>query len=88
MCFKDSIGFHKHGMWYTEIKLQNSHEAIDSTKDLDLYIFEYCIGIPEFHSNHEQAIYTFFSKNWTCRQQRGTFMLPKISQKFMDYYKT
>ena len=84
--FNDNIGYHKNGLWYTKITLQDSLTEIDSTKDLDLYEFDYCIGIPELHSNYEQDIYNFFSKNWTCRQQRGTFMSPKIFPKIMDYH--
>ena len=86
--FKDNFGYHRYGLWYTEISLQKLHQKIDSTKDLDQHTFQFCIGIPDFcrNSNTGKFLYTFLSKNWTCRKQIGKFMLPNISKIIIDSY--
>ena len=65
--FKDNYGYHRYGLWYTEIILQESHLQINSTKDLDQHIFQFCIGIPDSNrnGNSEEFFYTVLSKNWT-----------------------
>ena len=87
--FNDNFGYHKHGMWYTEITLQESHKQIESTKDIDQYKHHFCIGIPDSCRNYsnKEFTYTILSKNWTCRKQSGKFMLPNISQQIIDGHK-
>ena len=87
LLFNDFSGTHKYAMWYSSMIPQESQKHLLSTKELDEYNFDYCIGIPDINTENELIAYTFLSKNWTCRQQNGQFMLPKISRNIMNYYK-
>ena len=87
--FDDDHGYHKCGMWYTNITFQESKQHIRSTNELDQYSFDYFIGIPDYHNQDNEVIaYTILSKNWTCRKQSGDFMLPIISYHIIEHYKS